>query len=129
MNWPNGFLESNLGYISISSCPGDLRVPTATQNGAPGDATYAEGCRNWRGNSWDSTHNSGASDLPYVIASAGNDTSTPDECRLVPGRTYYMNVYMSRPNRDTRSLLPTNEFCRDPEGTPFDCGHVINIGN
>jgi hypothetical protein len=128
-NWPNGFLDSNLAYISISSCPGDLRVPTATQNGTTEDPTYAEGCRNWRGISWDAAVNTGLAEFPYVIASAGNDTSTPTQCRLVPGRTYYMNMYMSRPNRTTRTLLPANNFCVDPQNTPFDCGHVINIGN
>lgn len=127
--WPNGFQLSNEGYVSISSCPGDLRIPTASQSGTATDPTFAESCRNWRTSSWNSGVNQGQNTIPYVVAAQGAEISTPTECKLVPGRTYFMNMYLSRPNLGTRTLIPANPVCRDPGGDPIDCGHRINIGN
>lgn len=127
--WPNGFQLSNQGYVSITSCPGDLRIPTATQSGTATDPTFSEACRNWRTSSWEVGVGQGQNTIPYVVAASGSDVSTPTECKLVPGRTYYMNMYLSRPNLGTRTLIPENPVCRDPEGTAIDCGHRINIGN
>lgn len=121
VSWPNGFIGANNAYISISSCPGDLRVPTATQSGTTTDPTYAESCRNWRGNSW-TFEDAGQGDIPYTVGVAGQ-TSTPTSCVLVPGQTYYMNIFMSRPNRANRTILPANSICPD-----FDCGHGISAG-
>jgi hypothetical protein len=121
VSWPNGFNGGNNAYISISSCPGDLRVPTGTQSGTATDPTYAESCRNWRGNSW-TFEDTGQGDLPYTVGVEGQ-TSTPTSCVLVPGRTYYMNIFMSKPNRGNRTILPTNSICPD-----FDCGHGYSAG-
>jgi hypothetical protein len=123
-SWPNGFGGGSDAYISVSTCPGDLRVPTATQSGtAPNDSTYAEACRNWRGNSW-TFDDQGQGDLPYVVGvPGGTNLSTPNSCVLEPGRTYYLNIYMNKPNRATRSLTPQNLLC-----PAFDCGHALNAG-
>jgi hypothetical protein len=123
VSWPNGFNQGNDAYISVSSCPGDLRVPTAQQSGTADDRTYAESCRNWRGFSW-TFEDAGQSDIPYTVAVPGQPTiSTPSTCVLEPGQTYYLNIYMSKPNRAQRSLLPARPICQD-----FTCGHGISAG-
>jgi hypothetical protein len=123
VSWPNGFIGGLDAYISVSTCPGDLRIPTATQSGTATDPTYAEACRNWRGDSW-TFADTGQAELPYVVGVPGQpNISTPSQCVLEPGRTYYMNIYMSKPNRATRSLTPANPICPSS-----DCGHGIRAG-
>jgi hypothetical protein len=123
VSWPNGFIGGTDAYISVSSCPGDLRIPTANQTGTAEHPTYAEGCRTWRGNSW-TFEDTGQSDLPYVVGVPGQpNLSTPTSCVLEPGRTYFLNIYMNKPNRSTRSLTPTNPVCQTG-----DCGHGISAG-
>jgi hypothetical protein len=120
---PNGFVGGTDAYMSVSTCPGDLRIPTATQSGTADDPTYAESCRTWRGNSW-TFEDTGQADLPYVVGSAGQSSpSTPASCVLQPGRVYFLNIFMSKPNRATRSLTPTSPIC-----TWFECGHAVSAG-
>lgn len=124
---PNGFVGGTDAYMSVSTCPGDLRIPTATQSGTADDPTYAESCRTWRGSSW--TFDTGQPDLPYVVGSPGqSNPSTPTSCVLEPGKTYFLNIYLSKPNRSTRSLTPANPVCRAPENNFFDCGHRVSAG-
>ena len=128
VSWPNGFNFSNNGYISVSTCPGDLRVPTASQTGTTQDPTYAEACRNWRGDSW-SFQDAGQTDIPYVVGVIGQpNLSSPTQCVLVPGQTYYLNIFMSKPNRPNRTLFPLTPVCRDSGGNLFSCGHGISVG-
>lgn len=123
VSWPNGFNGGNDAYISVSSCPGDLRVPTAQQSGTADHPTYAESCRNWRGNSW-TFEDQGQGDIPYTVGVPGlPNISSPSTCVLEPGRTYYLNIYMSKPTRSPRSLLPARPICES-----FDCGHGISAG-
>jgi hypothetical protein len=76
-----------------------------------------------RGNSW-TFEDTGQADIPYVVGVPGQpNVSTPSQCVLEPGRTYYLNIYMSKPNRATRSLTPANPICPSS-----DCGHGIRAG-
>lgn len=127
ISWPNGFVGGMDAYISVSSCPGDLRIPTAQQAGSENDPTYAEACRNWRGTSWTFAQ-TGQSDIPYDVGVPGQpNLSTPTQCVLEPGRTYFLNIYLNRPQQN-RTLTPTQPVCRDPGGNFFDCGHGISAG-
>jgi hypothetical protein len=124
ISWPNGFHGGLDAYISVSTCPGDLRIPTGQQSGTPSDPTYAEACRNWRGFSW-TFEDTGQGDLPYVVGVPGQpNISTPSQCVLEPGRTYYLNIFMSKPNKNSRSLFPFQPICPGN----FECGHGISVG-
>jgi hypothetical protein len=123
-SWPNGFIGGLDAYISVSTCPGDLRIPTSQQSGTANDPTYAEACRNWRGNSW-TFEDTGQSDLPYVVGVPGQpNISTPSQCVLEPGRTYYLNIFLSKPNKNSRSLFPFQPICPGD----FECGNAITAG-
>lgn len=77
-------------YASISTCAGDLRVPTANV-GPAGDPTLRHGCRNWQLSGGTLVALRG---IEYTVD--GADAAT--NCPLVPGQTYYFNVAMVNPN-------------------------------
>jgi hypothetical protein len=130
VSWPNGWVGGTDAYIALSTCPGDLRVPRRGQTGTPADPTFAEGCRNWRENSWDPGIRAAQSDLHYVLGAEG-DVSTATRCVLVPGRTYYLNVYMAIPRPDQtlpRIDGPDSSMCAGHRpGSSFACGHGFSV--
>lgn len=128
MGQPNSFDGARNAYISVSTCPGDFRIPAAQQPAPAGDPTFAEGCRNWREPGW--TFENGLNDIFYAIGNA-NDVSSPSTCTLVPGRTYYVNILMVRPQMNRRLPPITGDestLCVNSFGTPFTCGHFLNAG-
>jgi hypothetical protein len=130
ISWPNGWVGGTDAYIALSACPGDLRVPRRGQTGTPADPTFAEGCRNWRESSWDPGIGAAQGDVRYVLGAEG-DVSTATRCVLVPGRTYYLNVYMAIPRPDQtlpRIDGPDSSMCFSAgSGESFACGHGFSV--
>jgi hypothetical protein len=129
-SWPNGFEQGLDAYVSVSTCPGDFRIPTATQNGTTSDPTFAEGCRNWRDEAFAWAFGFGTGRINWRDPSiAGNPaTSTPAHCVLERGRTYYLNMYMMRPNAN-RTLNDFTDNASSVCGINNPCGHLTSAGN
>lgn len=126
VSWPNGWHGGPLAYISISTCPGDFRIPTSSQQGTISDPTYSESCRNWRGASWNQIDYGGEATIPYLVGTS-QSVSTPSSCYLTPGRKYYLNIIMSKAHYNSRRLLPLQRYCGGWENMPtFDCGQGIS---
>ncbi len=75
-------------YVSVSSCPGDFRIPPLGQIAPGTDTTFARGCRNIRP----------ASGFPnqirqFISYQIGQPNQASDEttCYIAPGTTYYLN--------------------------------------
>lgn len=87
------YVNVSNNYVTISECPGDFRIPSPSQDAPADDPTFAEGCRTYRAGNPGQRVNyqvrgfEGAPDTP----------STPSQCHLEPGRTYYYNMILDGP--------------------------------
>lgn len=74
-------------YVTISTCPGDFRIPPLDQTASALDPTHAAGCRSFR------------RVLPgfprglrdVINYQIGTNVADETTCYLAPGRTYYIN--------------------------------------
>jgi hypothetical protein len=103
-------------YISITSCPGDFRIPPPGQTAPADDPTFARGCRSIRslpGFPQDIV----ASQINYAVS---EEPSSEEVCRLAPGRRYYINFI--RANAADGEIGPpaSEATCANPEQT--SCG-------
>ena len=116
--------EALLGrvYVSLSSCPGDFRIPPLGQIAPVNDTTFARGCRNIRPLFGSLNHI--YADVGYVIAGP-NQPSDDTTCRLVPGTSYFMNFI--RANATDGSIgLPADEAeCQN--GNANFCGIWMSV--
>jgi hypothetical protein len=88
----DGPANLNYVYVTISTCPGDFRVPVRGATAPASDPTFARGCTNFRDGPLGSPVV--ASNIPYVI---GDGPSTESTCVLAPGTTYYLNFVRASP--------------------------------
>jgi hypothetical protein len=129
LSWPNQWEGGSAAYARISACPGDLRIPAEGRSGTVDDPTFADGCSTWQRVSWDCRSSTGedrcAVAIRYDLGAEG-DVSTPDRCVLVPGRRYYLNVYMVTPRPDRTFPPYTPALCEGyDESNP--CGHRFRV--
>jgi hypothetical protein len=117
-SWPNGFDLARDAYVSVSTCPGDFRIPSGGQAGSTTDPTFAEGCRNWRDEAFSWIADGGVNNINWTDAST---PSSAARCMLERGRTYYLNMYMVKPNPN-RTL---DDFGNEPFGV---CGFTNPCG-
>ncbi|MCU0657276.1 MAG: hypothetical protein MUF64_19055 [Polyangiaceae bacterium] len=111
-----GAVDLSNVYISITSCPGDFRLPPPGQTAPADDPTFARGCRNIRsfpGFPQDMV----TSKIDYVVS---EEPSSEEVCRLAPGRKYYINFIRANA-ADGEIGPPSSEAtCKNPEQT--SCG-------
>ncbi|MDP3506336.1 MAG: hypothetical protein Q8S33_38710 [Myxococcales bacterium] len=98
-------------FLSISSCPGDFRVP-GRGDAPPSDPTFALGCRNVRPHRLFPMHG------PFVQSNLGYGISTAPStellCHLAPGRRYFLN-FVRADARDGVIGAPADEAqCINP---------------
>jgi hypothetical protein len=102
-------------YISISSCPGDFRLPTRGSTAPANDPTFARGCRNFR--DWAGFSNQMRDRIDYAV---GTGPANEDTCQLAPGRSYYINFIRADPTDNaigtpaqeaSCNLLPPSSSC------------------
>lgn len=124
--YPNNWLPPTQGYVSVSECAGDFRVPNAAQGSQGGDLTFADGCRNWRAQPppFPQAGFVMNSNIKYEVSATAS--STGQVCVLRPGATYFFNIYINRPDQN-RTLpplpSPPNTLC----GDGAECGIRVQL--
>jgi len=68
-------------YVTVSECPGDLRVADPSSP----DPTLQPGCRRYAGEG------------PFLLINFGAALNDGHTCNLDPSKTYYMNVVLDNP--------------------------------
>ncbi len=112
-------------YITISTCPGDFRIPTSATSPEPlNDPTLGFGCRNLRP--------AGAGGPPSSFQPFGGIVYRDDgvtqfnvvrhECGLAPGQVYFLNIIAADPNDG--AITAGEHVCKHPSDgvTNVACG-------
>jgi hypothetical protein len=102
-------------YISISSCPGDFRIPAAGPAPA-GDPTFARGCRSVRPLSGFPQPLT----MDHINYEVSTEPATDEVCRLAPGRRYYINFIRANASDEEIGPPASEATCANPELT--SCG-------
>jgi hypothetical protein len=106
-------------YLSVSTCPGDFRIP-GPEDAPANDPTFARGCRSVRQR--DGFPLGPRSNLPYVVGTA---PSTAEVCRLAPGRRYFLNFI--RANAMDGRIGPPAEEARCNNPALSSCGIQLRV--
>ena len=111
----NGAAVLDKIYVSVSSCPGDFRIPTIDQVAPANDPTFASGCRSWR-RVLPGFPQGSRDVISYQIGTEPSDEQT---CRLAPGRRYFVNFIradvsdgaIGTPAQEATCLIPDRTSC------------------
>ena len=105
----DAYLDRN--FVTISTCPGDFRMPTSASSPNPTvDPTFGYGCRSFR----PAAASGPLSASQFIVYRQDGVTQylgTPffrHECGLQPGRVYYMNII---------AVDPTAKSSNPPQAT------------
>jgi hypothetical protein len=112
----NAPVDTNNVYVSISSCPGDFRIPQTDSTAPADDPTFASGCRNFR-KLQGFPNPSVRTTIVYQI---GTEPADEFSCRLAPGRTYYINFIRARVQDGAIGTPSQEATCQEPSQPP--CG-------
>jgi hypothetical protein len=115
-----GEAELSKVYVTISSCPGDFRVPPAGATAPANDPTFARGCRNVR--ALFTTPSFPYSDIGYEVS---NLPATATTCRLAPATTYYLNFIRANATDDAIGTPAEEAECRQAGQT--SCGVQMRV--
>jgi hypothetical protein len=103
-------------YVTVSSCPGDFRLPERGSTAPVDDPTFARGCRNYRDAF--GFPNQVVANIRYEVSTEPSNEST---CRIAPGRTYYLNFIRADVTDGSIGTPSTEASCNLlPPGS--DCG-------
>jgi hypothetical protein len=111
-----GAANTNRIYVSVSTCPGDFRLPARGSTAPTDDPTFARGCRNLR--DVQGFPNQIANNIRYEISTEPANETT---CRITPGRTYYLN-FIRADARDGTIGTPSTEATCNLLGPEQSCG-------
>jgi hypothetical protein len=107
-------------YVTISSCPGDFRIPATGSTAPTNDPTFARGCRSVRALG-------GAPNFPdnKINYEVSNLPATETICRLAPATTYYLNFIRATATDGTIGTPAEEAECQQPGETR--CGVQMRV--
>ncbi len=111
-----GEADMNRVYVSISSCPGDFRIPVLDSVAPVDDPTFAAGCRSVR-RALPGFARGPQDRINYQIGTTPANEAT---CSLAPGRTYYINFIRADARDDSIGTPAQEATCLNPSLT--SCG-------
>lgn len=106
-------------YVSLSSCPGDFRIPAVGATAPTDDPTFARGCRSVR--TVFGIEQYPATTVNYEVSAS---PSTEGICRLAPGRTYYLNFIRAVATDGSIGTPAEEAFCESPQSS---CGVQMRV--
>lgn len=105
-------------YVTISTCPGDFRIPVIDSTATTADPTNAAGCRSFR-RVLPGFPRGQREIINYQIGTA-DSVATETACFLAPGRTYYINFIRADPKDGVIGEPADEQVCSVPGAT--SCG-------